>query len=271
MTIRAALFGSCLSFLIGLAGGAQAQDLPGATDGHGGFGLPDQRGSRLLLLPSLARPELLKTALCGGGRRAAVRFERRQVESANDGRQTWRNFDQLPGSAYTVLGNTVDPDAPCFLASDALLAGSTVLSIAEPTGSGACLHSDRFAARRDRPVVHCWPLARLGPDKEVALLEFERRGKNALASLVVVDGSRTMFADVPAEFRGAREDLWRVDDGGVLSPDALKIVCVLQRGGWYALGSAWAGAEGQLLSLWISEGNERFTKVINDYWYQAPK
>jgi hypothetical protein len=49
-----------------------------------------------------------------------------------------------------------------------------------------------------------------------------------------------------------------------------RITSALQRGGWYALGIAWAGAEGQRLSLWISEGSERFTKVINDYWYQAP-
>ena len=49
------------------------------------------------------------------------------------------------------------------------------------------------------------------------------------------------------------------------------IVCALQREGWYALGTAWAGAEGRLLSLWVSEGSDRFTKVINDYWYQAPR
>jgi hypothetical protein len=282
---RAALFGFSLSFLVCLVGGAQVQDLPTATDGHGGFALPDQRGSRLLLvtsqvdrdrgltnaLPSLARPELLKVALCSGGRRVPVQFERRQVGGANDGRQSSSNFDQLAGSVFTVVGNTGDPGVPCFLASEALLAGSTVLSIAAPEGSAACLQRDRFATLRDRPLVHCWPLARLAPDKQVALLEFERRGTDALASLVVVDGSRTLFADFHAEFRGAGEDLWRVDDGGVLSPKGLTIVCALQRGGWYALGTAWAGAEGRLLSLWISEGSDRLTRAINDYWYQAPR
>jgi hypothetical protein len=268
MTIRTGLTGFCLSVLVVTGGGVQ--DLPGATDGYGGFGLSDQRGGRLLLIPDLARPELLRAAVCSGGRRVAVRFERRQVESANDGRQTGRNFDKLAGSVYTVLGNTVDPDAPCLLASEALLAGSTILGIAAPDGSGACLQRERFATLRDRAVVQCWPLARLAPKQQVALLEFERRGKAALASLVVIDGSRTMFADVPAEFRGAGADLWRVDDGGVLSPEGLQIFCALQRGGWYALGTVWHGAEGRLLSLWISEGSERFTKVINDYWYQAP-
>jgi hypothetical protein len=269
MIIRTGLPGFCLCFLV-VAAGAQVQDVPGAADGHGGFGLPDQRGGRLLLMPDMAQPELLRAALCGGGRRVAVEFERRQVESANDGRQIGRNFDKLAGRVYTVLGNTVNPDAPCFLASEALLAGSAILSIAAPDGSGACLQRERFGTLRDRPVVDCWPLARLAPEKQVALLEFERRGKDALASLAFVDGSRTIFADLPAKLREARADLWRVDDGGVLSPEGLTIVCAMQRGGWYALGTAWQGPEGRLLSLWISEGSDRFTKVINEYWYQAP-
>ena len=119
-------------------------------------------------------------------------------------------------------------------------------------------------------MIHCWPIARMAPETQVALLEFDRRGKDALASLVFVDGPRTIVADYPAEFRGAGQDLWRVDDGGLLSPEGFEIVCALQRGGWYALGIAWPGAEGQSLALWISEGSERFAKVINDYWYQAP-
>jgi hypothetical protein len=272
MSIRAARFGLGLFFLLNVVGGAQAQDLPGATANHGGFGLPDQRGSRLLVIPKLDRPELLKAALCSGGRRVPVQFERRQIEGAtSDGRQTGSSFDRVAGSVFTVLGPTIDPDVPCFLVSEGLLAGRAVLSITAPEGSGACLQRGRFAMLRDRPVVHCWPLARLASEKQVALLEFERRGTDALASLVLVDGRRTMFADVPAEFRGPGEDLWRVDDGGVLSPQGLTIVCALQRGDWYALGTAWAGAEGRLLSLWVSEGGARFTKVLNDYWYQAPR
>ena len=271
MNVRAALSGFCLFLLTNVAGGAQVQDLPNATDEHGGFGLPDQRGGRLLLIPRLARPELMTAALCGGGRRVAVHFEGRQVEEANNnGRQTSYNFEKLAGSVFTVLGNNVDSGAPCFIASDALLAERAVLGVAAPEGSGACLQRSRFATLRDRRVVHCWPIGRMASEKHVALLEFDRRGKDALASLVFVDGARTVFADYPAEFLGAGQDLWRVGDGGVLSPEGIRVVCALQRGEWYALGIAWAGGEGQLLSLWISERSDRFTKVINDYWYQAP-
>lgn len=222
-------------------------------------------------MPKVARPELLKAALCSGGGRVPVQFDRQVEGASSDGRQTPRNFDRLAGSVFTVLGTAVDPDTPCFLASEALLAGSAVLSIAAPEGAGACLQPGRFAALRARPVVHCWPLARLAADKQVVLLEFERRGKDALASLVLLAGPRTIFADVHAEFRRAGESLWRVDDGGVLSPQDFTIVCAVQRGDWYALGTAWAGAEGRSLSLWISGGTDAFAKVVNDYWYQAPK
>ena len=272
MTIRAVLFGIALGFLMTVAGGAQVQDLPGATDAHGGFGLSDQRGTRLLVIPNLARPELLKTALCSGGRRIPVQFNRRQAEAPNnDGRQTSNNFDRLPGNVFALVGNTAGPDAPCFLATDALLAGSTVLNVTSPESPGVCLQPGRFATLRDRPVVHCWPLARLTPDTHVVLVEFERRGRDALASLVLVDGSRALFADIRAEFRGPGEDLWRADDGGVLSPEGMTIVCALQRGSWYALATAWAAAEGRSLSLWIADGGDRFTQAINDYWYQAPR
>jgi hypothetical protein len=280
MIIRAGLSAFSLCLLIGVVGRTQVPNQPNATDAHGGFGLRDQVGARLLLVPNhdgsaadlqnLARPERVKTALCGG-RRFSVQFERRQTEGAdNNGRQTSSNFDKLAGSVFTVLGQKVPPDVTCFLASDPLLAGSTVLGIQPPAGPGACVQRDRFAALRRRSVIHCWPLARMAPEKEVALLEFERQGKDALASLIVVDGARTIFADYRAEFRGEGQELWRADDGGVLSPKDFEIVCALRRGRWYALGIAWHGAEGESLSLWIAEGTDRFTKVIGDYWYQAP-
>jgi hypothetical protein len=249
----------------------QVQDLPNVTEAHGGFGLRDQSGARLLLIPSLPRPEILTAALCSGGRRVSIQFDHRQTQrDSGSGRQTPERFDELAGNVFTVIAGKVDRDATCFLASEPLLAGSTLLRTAAPVGSGACLQRGRFAALRGRPVNHCWPISRMEPGKQIALLEFDRRGKDALASLVLVDGGRTMFADYPAEFRGEGQDLWRADDGGVLSEEGFEIVCALQRGDWYALGIAWGGAEGRSLSLWISQGTDRFTKVINDYWYQAP-
>ena len=270
MNIRAGLSGFCLSFLISAVGGAQVRGLAGCHRRAWRFRPSGSTGSRLLLIPNLARPELLKAALCSGGRRLAGavraptsrRRERRKTDLAQ--------LRQVGGERLCVPGNPIEPDAPCFLASEALLTGSAVLSVAAAAGSGACLERGRFATLRARPVVHCWPLARLASEKQVALLEFERRGKDALASLVVVDGSRTMFADFHAEFRGPGEDLWRVDDGGVLSPAGLRSSarCSVEAG--CTCEPPGPVAEGTKLIAMDSQGSERFTQVIKDYWYQAP-
>src|SRR5688572_17556250 len=95
LTIRAALWGVCFACLIAVSGGAQVQDLPAATESYGGFGLPDQSGTRFIVMPgqdrNVVQPvnlTLLKSALCSGGSRVPVQFEGRQITSANDGRAT---------------------------------------------------------------------------------------------------------------------------------------------------------------------------------------
>ena len=270
MLKRAIFIGVCFSSLMTLAAAAQVKQLPDVSDAHGGFGLPDKQGARLLLIPDLVRPDLLRSALCAGGRKVQVEFAHRQNESPNNGRETSNNFDKLSGSVFAIVGSKIDPQTPCFLASEKLLSDSTVLSIAAPQGLGACAERNRFATERNRPVTNCWPLARLGADKQAALLEFERRGKDALAALVIVDGTRSMFLDYPAEFKKEGESLWRVDDDGKFSPDGIKVICAVQRGNVFTIGTAWDGAEGKLLQLWESTAQDRFKQLLNDYWYHAP-
>jgi hypothetical protein len=277
MTMRTGATGFCVGLLMSAIVGAQVKYLPSATTEYGGFGLPDLAGARLLVLPAhdgalrpdLLQPELLKTAFCADGVRASVQFERRQAAGAStNGRQSSKNFDAMAGSVFNLLGGKVEADTQCFLASEALMAGSTVLEVGAPAGVSACAQTDRFATLRTRPVTHCWPIARVG-GREVVLLEFERRGTDALASLVLVDGARTVFSDMPAKFHAEGEELWRVDDGGALSAEDIHVICAFQRGNGYTLGVAWGGAEGWLLSLLVSEG-DRFTGVLSEYWYAAP-
>jgi hypothetical protein len=76
------------------------------------------------------------------------------------------------------------------------------------------------------------------------VVEFARQDKDALASVVLIDRDRMIFADYPAVFRGEGQDLWRVDDVGVLSPKGFEVVFLLQRGTFYALGVNWHGDRG---------------------------
>ena len=259
--------------LILLAGGIRGQEPPPATMQYGAFGFPDPSGTRLLTVSDLLQPAMLHTALCSDGRRFSVQFERRQAErEGHNGRRTPYNFDKLAGNVFTVLQGKVETGASCFLASDPLLSSAALLPAELPAGSGECDPDDRrlLTSSRSRLVLNCWAIARLPADRRLVLVEFARQDKDALASVVLMDRDRLIFADYPALFRGEGEDLWRVDDGGELSPKEFEVVFLLQRSTFYALGVHWHGAEGASLAVFVSNGDNRFTKVIKDYWYRAP-
>ena len=251
---------------------ARAQDLSAWTPQHGVFAFPDPNGRRLLATAELQKPEQLKVALCSSGERFAVQFDHKQASDPAASRQVPANFDRTSGFVFTVAGGgDVKSDATCFLASDAL-SRSRVLAIQTPGSANGCLPSQRleYSRARSRAVAHCWTIARVGADRAIALLEFERRGKDALAALTVVDPQRAVFADYPAEFRNEGADLWRVDDGGKLSSEGFQIVCVLLTKAGYALGVVWHGSEGRSLQLWTETEGGRFVVVISDYWYHSP-
>jgi len=101
--------------------------------------------------------------------------------------------------------------------------------------------------------------------------EFERSGQNALASDVLLDRDRLLFADYPATFRADGQDLWRVDDGGKLSPAGFQVVFVAQDGQQYGLALSWAGTEGRSLAVFLLSGSgSALDRVIDDYWYHTP-
>ena len=273
MRVRIAPLVAAIWLLSLPAGGLGAQELPRATMQYGVFAFADPSGTRLLSPAGLPQPELFRAAICSGGQRFSVRFERRQAsQEGNNGREWSGNFDKLAGDVFAVSPGRVYKDAVCFLASDALLSSATVLRTGAPAGQSQC-DSDvpgRLASSRNRKVVNCRVMASLPEDRSLVLAEFARQDKDALASVVLIDRERMIFADYHAEYRGEGESLWRVDDGGALDLTAFGVVFLLQRGNFYALGIAWSGAEGLNLSAFVSSGGASFTKVIADYWYQAP-
>ena len=259
-----------------LAGGMRGQETPASSLDYGGFAFPDLSGTRLLAHSDLPQPASFRTALCSDGHRYPVQFKSRQSERKdNNGRQTAYNFDNVAGNVFTVLEGKIDSETAntnCFLASDRLLLSGILLPVEGPPEQSTPCTPDmrhRISSGRNREVVNCWLIGR-PPAASLVLVEFARQGKNALASLVMADRNRMIFEDFPAVLRGQGPSLWRVDDDGVLSPQAFQIVFLLQRGTSYVLGMNWESAEGAALSVLVSNGEDRFTQVIQDYWYQAP-
>jgi hypothetical protein len=261
-----------LGLLAAMAAAAWTQEAPTASAAVGAFGLPDASGKRLIAPRGIERPAELTTALCTDGQRLRVRFEGKQAEGKQStGRETSGNFASLAGDVYRAIDGKIDPWASCLLPSPQFMTGATVVPLQRMEKPAPCAAemTHRIGEARHRAVTHCWTLARSGAAVTIALVEFARIGKDALASAVLLDGPRMMFEDYAAEFREEGESLWRVDDGGELSPEGFRIVCLLRAPAGYALAVAWAGTEGRSLSVSLSTGG-RFKTAITDYWYQMP-
>lgn len=237
------------------------------------FSFPNEQGTSLLATGAIAKPEILRVALCSSGQQVSVQFERRQPEGAKTtGRQAPQNFSQTAGAVFRIVGGKVGADATCVLADESVLEGATVVPLKRPPSSARCAKAayPQFQADKDRPVVGCWPIADSSSGLQVAILEFSRRLTRALASLVVIDGDRRTYIDYPAEFKGPGETLWRVDDGGEIHAEGFEVVFLLKRGTTYVLAIDWAGAEGNALSVHTADGGGQFTEVVTDSWYRSP-
>jgi hypothetical protein len=247
--------------------------VPSSTLAHGAFAFSDKAGTRLLVPSTLSHPERIETALCGGKVRGPVVFARQQSErQGGPGRKSSENFDDLAGSVFRLTSGKLGDEDTCFLATGPLLSGATIVPVVAQGGTAACAADTehRLASSRSRPVVHCWVIGRMPKDGQIVLAEFARRGKDALASLVLIEADRSIFADFPAEYDGDHQSVWRVDDEGVLYPDRFEVVFALERGAFRTLAISWGGVEGASLSLFVSDRGNRFVPVIADYWYRAP-
>jgi hypothetical protein len=247
---------------------------PAASDRYGAFAFPNAAGTELLIRHNLPNPERLHTAVCGGGRKVAVRFVRRQPAGQEHARDTPADFSQAEGTVFHVLNARLDPKSTCFIAEDAMLAGADVLRL-NPTAKPTTCTADqqgRIAAVRSRGIASCWTLATASPQISVAVVEYARAGRDALASVIVVAGrNRNVSIDFPAEFTADGDDLWRVEDGGHLSPEGFSVPFLLRQGTTLLVPLAWGAAEGVSLHVYAAEGSAPARDVISDYWYRAPR
>jgi hypothetical protein len=267
-----------------------AQDLPHATVAHGGFAFPDADGTRLMALSAPDRPlglqpedrdflaatAAMNTAFCAGGATHPVEFAGHQASDGKGSfRQTTRQFPHLDGFVFRLKSHDrLQENETCFVAADVFTRSVIRLALDQPDRAVQCAPgaAERIAAVRGRGVTHCWTRAREAAPGGVSVLlaEFVRQGTSALASLVVVDGDRLTFSDMPGNYtREGGLSVWRIEDEGTFDPHHFRVVLLARRGAALVLATSWAGAEGTVLGLSQSDG-DLFRPIILDSWYQAP-
>lgn len=234
------------------------------------FAFAGPGGDRLLALSPLQSPSRITRALCGDGSHRVRWIERRPGSAGDTGRRTAANFDRSPGDLFRMVGASAPPDAACLLVGDAFFRPPRPLLRLDPERSPCDVPTrERLAAARERPVTGCRGLATADGGR-VVLAEFARRGKDLLASLVLLkDAAEPVFFDYPATHDEERISCWRVDDGCRLDAAALAILFAYRRGGHWGLAVAWDGAEGQALQL-LEQDGPGFRELLAGHRYWAP-
>ncbi len=214
------------------------------------FGFTDKLGARVLaewpeLTPPLD-PRTLTTALCGASRRVTVAFvDYQSAKDADSGRQVAENFDRAQGSVYRITDGQVPPDVTCIVFGASFLSSRRIseVNVARITPCDAS-RARRIGAERSRPVVRCSRLAKLEGADELLLVEFQPKGRDLLATLVLATPRGLTFNDFPAKCE-ARSSCWREGDGGVINARDFHVVGVFRTSTGYELAVAWDGPEGQ--------------------------
>ena len=258
---------SCLVLLSCLvAGGAGAE---GQAARREAFAFANTPGTRLLALSPISHPERPYRAVCPGGKVFRVKFvKRKQATPKDTGRATAANFDNSAGDLFRIVGGRTGGDGTCLLIEDASLNGKTIV---KPTSlrDKRCdpLQSKKVADEKGRAVAQCWRKLRLTAGKELLLVLFEGKGKDALASLVLFTPRKLAFMDFPGQ--NDPTSTWRVDDGGVLEPAYFEVLFILAEGDALEIALSWAGVEGDALRLLKVEA-ESFQTILEGYRYWAP-
>lgn len=238
---------------------------------EGDFAFADTSGRELLALDSLAEPARLRFAICARAAVYPVAFARRQVPRAEgSGRQSARDFGNEGGAVFRVVSGAVPEDATCYLTADSALAASA--AAAGPGGGEECGAgvARRAAQAKGRAVQDCRPFATTPSGAEIDAVRFATVDTSALASLVLADSVRLLFADFPARYSGPDQDVWRVDDGGKFPTEGFDILFLGRRGGHAVVGLTWMGSEGQDAFLFVADSADALRVVTMSYRYLAP-
>ncbi|MCL6605468.1 MAG: hypothetical protein K6T94_21600 [Paenibacillus sp.] len=217
------------------------------------FGFSDKEGKYLLVTGQNEGEEKvmasLNRAIGENGSVLAVKFVKWQKGSEqSNGRDTAQNFVNVPGYLFLLEEGSVVPNQTYYLADQAEFNLKSLLSIQpanENNGSakvGEGVKAEITAAQQ-REIEQIWKLADISGKGELYLVQFVKQDKDMLFSFVLKEDKRLTFMNYPAVLQD-EYSVWRVDDGGKVSPEMFSILFAAETVKGMVLGINWWGAEG---------------------------
>lgn len=222
------------------------------------FAYVDKTGKHLLafdLNPS-NRPKRFTKVICSPGNVRGVKYVKYQKEGKQSNhRNAANNITQDAGAWFDVVNGKLKENESCLLIEKDAFQGHTFLPY-KPVKQGR--FSDKTIRKvtefKKRKVIKQGLIGKISPGVQIGLVEFERTGKNVLASIVMTTPNGLVFEDFPATYVDGVWS-WRADDGGEIDPQLFNILFVTKSKTGYTLGLEWIGAEGNHLSVLQQNGN----------------
>ncbi|CQR55176.1 hypothetical protein [Paenibacillus riograndensis] len=221
------------------------------------FGFADSSGKRILAASDddnrLDQIKSLNTAVGNNGQVLSVALEKWQPGSADsNGRDMANNFANLSGYVFTVEDGKAAADETYYLANSAELDRGSLLAVKPSADNAQQLDADdpvrkQILALKKRGIQSIWKLADLSDvpeDLHLYVVQFVRQNTDMLFSLVLQKGPELSFMDYPAVTRDDEFSVWRVDDGGEITPGMFSLLFAARTANGVALGVNWWGAEG---------------------------
>ncbi|MDQ0196341.1 hypothetical protein [Paenibacillus wynnii] len=237
------------------------------------FGFTDGESKQLLVTGQNEGEEKLmaqlNSAIGENGNVLSVKFVEWQTgNELNNGRDTAQNFENLAGYLFTIVEGKAAPDQTYYLADQAdfnTKSLQTIHSMKADEGSTEVEASVKkeISAAQQRDIEQIWKFADI-PDKgQLFLVQFVKQGKNMLFSFVLKEDDKLTFMNYPA-IAEDEYSVWRVDDGGKISPDMFSILFAAEASEGMVLGLHWWGAEG-VNSFLLEQMGDSFEEMGIEY------
>jgi len=237
----------------------------------GSFGFSDDKGQRIIIRGD--NVDGLDFAIGYGEAIAEIKFSGIQEGTEeNNFRDTEYNFKNLPGYIFSKTNGELKSGQTYFLTNQSLKQSIIPLI---PTNIGEHKYAPvdnatikTIEKQKNRKIVASQLLAKTESGAKICLVTFERMGDDMLASLVYVDGEKTIFDDYSAEYN--ETSVWRVDDKGILGGFDVLFLANAPTGKGLMLGFTSSGPEGENAYIVMEKDGIFVHTQYHNYRYWAP-
>lgn len=243
---------------------------------HNIFGFAGIKGQQILVTglekDQEDRMVQLNKAIGTNGAVVSVKYLKWQPDNQelNNGRDLAINMANEAGYLFAVEEGAAEEDQTYYLINDEQFDTGALLAIQdknEPVSDEQLLN--QFATLHDRKIKQAWTLAEIEGMDGLYLVHFETVGDEHLFSLALKRGDQLIIKDYPATQKETTS-VWRVDDGGEISPDNFSMMFATNTSEGILLGLNWLGAEG-INSLFLLEKDSVLQELDTKYGrYTSP-